>query len=91
MTVALYGEIDSDNCWTKIAIAAGGGSGMAMRLLESEQQLLGSEASVMQAATLSAAVADEFTTYGDAFATEQYRKQTAGNMLGAGLWEALHE
>ncbi|WKL02317.1 hypothetical protein Q0F98_39905 [Paenibacillus amylolyticus] len=57
VTVALYGEIDSDNRWTKIAIAAGGGSGMAMRLLESEQQLLGSEASVMQAATLAAAVA----------------------------------
>ncbi|MCW3790513.1 FAD binding domain-containing protein [Paenibacillus sp. LS1] len=91
VTVALYGEIDSDNRWTKIAIAAGGGSGMAMRLLESEQQLLGSEASVIQAATLAAAVASEFTTYGDAFATEHYRKQTAGNMLGAGLWEALHE
>ncbi|MGV2968213.1 FAD binding domain-containing protein [Paenibacillus sp. AGC30] len=91
VTVALYGEIDSDNRWTKIAIAAGGGSGMAMRLLESEQQLLGNEVSVMQAAALSAAVADEFTTYDDAFATEQYRKQTAGNMLGAGLWEALHE
>ncbi|WP_458461643.1 FAD binding domain-containing protein [Paenibacillus sp.] len=91
VTVALYGEIDSDNRWTKIAIAAGGGSGMAMRLLESEQQLLSSEASMMQAAALAAAVATEFMTYGDAFATEQYRKQTAGNMLGAGLWEALHE
>ncbi|WP_340398486.1 FAD binding domain-containing protein [Paenibacillus sp. FSL H8-0079] len=91
VTVALYGEIDSDNRWTKIAIAAGGGSGMAMRLLESEQQLLGSEASVMQAATLGATVASEFMTYSDAFATEHYRKQTAGNMLGAGLWEALHE
>lgn len=91
VTVALYGEIDSDNRWSKIAIAAGGGSGMATRLLESEQQLLGSEASVIQAATLAAAVASEFTTYGDAFATEHYRKQTAGNMLGAGLWEALRE
>ncbi|WP_339255727.1 FAD binding domain-containing protein [Paenibacillus sp. FSL R5-0713] len=90
VTVALYGEIDSDHRWTKIAIAAGGGSGMAMRLLESEQQLLNSEASVMQAATLTTAVVDEFTTYGDAFATEHYRKQTAGNLLGAGLWEALH-
>ncbi|WP_413408374.1 FAD binding domain-containing protein [Paenibacillus amylolyticus] len=91
VTVALYGEIDLDNRWTKIAIAAGGGSGMAIRLLESERQLLGSEATVMQAANLAATVVDEFTTYGDAFATEQYRKQTAGNMLGAGLWEALHE
>lgn len=90
VTVALYGEIDSDHRWTKIAIAAGGGSGMAMRLLESEQLLLNSEATVMQAAALAAAVAEEFTTYGDAFATEHYRKQTAGNLLGAGLWEALH-
>ncbi|WP_339307903.1 FAD binding domain-containing protein [Paenibacillus sp. FSL R5-0519] len=91
VTVALYGEIDSDHRWTKIAIAAGGGSGMAMRLLETERQLLGSEASVMQAANLAATVADEFTTYGDAFATEHYRKQTVGNLLGAGLWEALLE
>ncbi|MGN7413282.1 FAD binding domain-containing protein [Paenibacillus sp. SAF-068] len=91
VTVALYGEMDSDHRWIRIAIAAGGGSGMAMRLLESEQQLLNSEASVMQAAALAAAVADELITYGDAFATEHYRKQTAGNMLGAGLWEALHE
>ncbi|UPK46995.1 FAD binding domain-containing protein [Paenibacillus pabuli] len=89
VTIAFHGEVGADGRWNKIAIAAGGGSGMAMRLPDAEKLLLGSEASVMQASALAAAVETEFETYGDAFATEQYRKQTAGNMLGAGLWEAL--
>ncbi|WP_160319678.1 FAD binding domain-containing protein [Paenibacillus xylanivorans] len=89
VTIAFYGEVGTDGRWNKIAIAAGGGSGMAMRLPESEKLLLGSEASIVQASALAAAVVSEFVTYRDAFATEQYRKQTAGNMLGAGLWEAL--
>jgi len=89
VTIAFHGELGADDRWNKIAIAAGGGSGMAMRLTESEQLLLGVEASVMQASSLAATVMAEFETYSDVFATEQYRKQTAGNMLGAGLWEAL--
>ncbi|MDN4602267.1 FAD binding domain-containing protein [Paenibacillus sp. F6_3S_P_1C] len=89
VTIAFHGEVGTDGRWNKIAIAAGGGSGMAMRLPESEKLLLGSEVSIMQASALAATVVSEFVTYGDAFATEQYRNQTAGNMLGAGLWEAL--
>ncbi|MEK4057503.1 FAD binding domain-containing protein [Paenibacillus sp. FSL F4-0087] len=89
VTIAFHGEVDIDGHWIKIAIAAGGGSGMAMRLTESEKLLLGGETSVMQASSLAASVMAEFVTYSDAFATEEYRKQTAGNMLGAGLWEAL--
>ncbi|MGX1830227.1 FAD binding domain-containing protein [Paenibacillus taichungensis] len=89
VTIAFHGELGADDRWNKIAIAAGGGSGMAMRLTGSEKLLLGVKASVMQASSLAASVMAEFATYSDAFATEQYRKQTAGNMLGAGLWEAL--
>ncbi|PWW38775.1 MULTISPECIES: FAD binding domain-containing protein [Paenibacillus] len=89
VTIAFHGELGADGRWNKIAIAAGGGSGMAMRLPESEKLLLGVEASVMQASSLAGTVMAEFETYSDAFATEQYRKQTAGNMIGAGLWEAL--
>ncbi|MFJ2043228.1 FAD binding domain-containing protein [Paenibacillus taichungensis] len=89
VTIAFHGEVDADGRWNKIAIAAGGGSGMAMRLTESEKLLLGGETSVMQASSLAASAASEYVTYSDAFATEQYRKQTAGNMLGAELWEAL--
>ncbi|MGC5772320.1 FAD binding domain-containing protein [Paenibacillus pabuli] len=89
VTIAFHGELGSDGRWKKVAIAAGGGSGMAMRLPEAETCLLGSAASAMQASTLAVAVSSEFETYSDAFASEQYRKQTAGNMMGAGLWEAL--
>ncbi|MGF9696324.1 FAD binding domain-containing protein [Paenibacillus sp. MABNR03] len=90
VTIAFHGEMGSDGRWNKVAIAAGGGSGMAMRLPESEQLLRSGEASIMQATALGSTAASEFVTYSDAFATEHYRKQTAGNMLGAGLWEALH-
>ncbi|MFC9709569.1 FAD binding domain-containing protein [Paenibacillus sp. NPDC056933] len=89
VTIAFHGEVGTDGRWNKIAIAAGGGSGMAMRLPEAEKMLLGSVASAMQASTLAVAVRSEFETYSDAFASEQYRKQTAGNMIGARLWEAL--
>lgn len=90
VTIAMQGEIAPDGRWNQIAIAAGGGSGMAMRLPLSEQLLRDEVASVGQAAALAAKVISEFITYGDAFASEQYRKQTAGNLLGAGLWEALN-
>jgi len=90
VTIAFRGEIGTDGTWKKVAIAAGGGSGMAMRLPESEQLLLSGKASIMQTTALADAAASEFVTYGDAFATEHYRKRTAGNLLGAGLWEALH-
>ncbi|MEO2203294.1 FAD binding domain-containing protein [Paenibacillus pabuli] len=90
VTIAFRGEIATDGTWKKVAIAAGGGSGMPMRLPESEQLLLSGKASIMQTTALADAAASEFVTYGDAFATEHYRKRTAGNLLGAGLWEALH-
>lgn len=90
VTIAFRGEIGTDGTWKKVAIAAGGGSGMAMRLPESEQLLLSGKASIMQTTALADAAASEFVTSGDAFATEHYRKRTAGNLLGAGLWEALH-
>lgn len=90
VTIAFRGEVGTDGRWKNVAISAGGGSGMAMRLPESEQLLRSGEVSAVQAAALGTLAASEFVTYGDAFATEQYRKRTAGNMLGAGLWEALY-
>ncbi|WP_440109126.1 FAD binding domain-containing protein [Paenibacillus sp. QZ-Y1] len=90
VTIAFHGEVGADGRWKNVAIAAGGGSGMAMRLPESERLLRSGEISAMQVAALGTSAASEFLTYGDAFATERYRKQTAGNMLGAGLWEALY-
>ncbi|WP_310140369.1 FAD binding domain-containing protein [Paenibacillus amylolyticus] len=90
VTVAMHGEIGVDGRWKRIAIAAGGGSGMAMRLPLCEQLLLDEVASVGQAAVLASMVMTEFVTYSDAFASERYRKQTAGNLLAAGLWEAMN-
>lgn len=91
VTVALFGEINLENGrWDRIAIAAGGGSGLAMRLTEAEKLLQSGRADAAQAPMLAAQVMAEFITYTDAFATEEYRKQAAGNMLGAELWQVLH-
>lgn len=91
VTVALHGEINPDDGqWTRIAISAGGGSGIAVRLTDTEHWLQTEKADVSQAAGLAAQAATEFVSYTDAFATEIYRRQSAGNMLGAGLWQAFH-
>lgn len=91
VTVAFYGEINpEDGRWTQIAIAAGGGSGIAARLTETERWLRSGKADASQAAGLATQVAAEFVSYTDTFATEIYRRQSAGNLLGAGLWQAFH-
>ncbi|WP_434750914.1 FAD binding domain-containing protein [Paenibacillus amylolyticus] len=90
VTVAFLGEFDPDDRqWKRIAIAAGGGSGIAVRLTETEQWLRSGKADAAQAAGLAAHVAGEFASYTDAFATETYRIQAAGNLIGAGLWQAF--
>ncbi|MEK3823719.1 FAD binding domain-containing protein [Paenibacillus sp. FSL K6-1558] len=91
VTVACHGEINpEDGRWTQVAIAAGGGSGIAVRLTETEHWLRSGKADASQAAGLATQAVAEFVSYTDAFATELYRRQSAGNMLGAGLWQAFH-
>lgn len=90
VTVAYHGIIGADGRWIEVRIAAGGGSGMAMRLYETEALLSGKVADIQQSSALSHAAASEFVTYGDAFATDLYRSQATGNLLGGGLWEALN-
>ncbi|WP_186331689.1 xanthine dehydrogenase family protein subunit M [Paenibacillus xylanexedens] len=91
VTVAFHGEVNPDDGrWARIAIAAGGGSGMAVRLTETEQWLRSGKADASQAAGLATQAVAEFVSYTDAFASESYRIQSAGNMLGAGLWQAFH-
>lgn len=91
VTVAFHGEINPDDGrWINIAIAAGGGSGLAVRLTKTEHWLRSGKADASQAAGLAAQAAAELVSYTDAFATEIYRRQSAGNMLGAGLWQAFH-
>lgn len=90
VTVAFNGEIDPGNeRWIRIGIAAGGGSGAAVRLTETEQWLQSGRADAAQASGLAARAAAEFSSYTDAFAAESFRKQAAGNMLGAGLWQGF--
>ncbi|MMZ63265.1 hypothetical protein D1872_255100 [compost metagenome] len=89
VTIAYHGLIGSDGRWIEVRIAAGGGSGLAMRLNETEALLGGKVADIQQSTALSQAAVSEFLTYGDAFATDLYRSQAAGNLLGGGLWEAL--
>ncbi|MFD1990987.1 FAD binding domain-containing protein [Paenibacillus nicotianae] len=90
VTVAFRAKIDPLGYFSQVRIAAGGGSGIAMRLLTCEQLLEGHRYHAEMITSLAMLASEEFVTYSDPFASEQYRKQTAGNLLAAGLWETIH-
>ncbi|MDQ1233590.1 xanthine dehydrogenase C subunit [Paenibacillus sp. SORGH_AS306] len=90
VTVAFRAKIDPLGYFSQVRIAAGGGSGIAMRLSTCEQLLEGNRYQADMITSLARLASDEFITYSDPFASEQYRQQTAGNLLAAGLWETIH-
>ncbi|MCM3783755.1 FAD binding domain-containing protein [Neobacillus mesonae] len=89
VTVAFHGVLNREGHWMSVSIAAGGGSGYAMRLTQSETMLRGRKAELTFLPELATKISEEFETYTDLYATQQYRKQTASNLLVSGLWESL--
>jgi xanthine dehydrogenase C subunit len=89
ITTTYQGRVDADGILCDFRIAAGGGTGFAMRLTQCEVLLNGNPYSVALLQKLQQEVRDQFTTYSDAFASEQYRKNTAANLISSGLWKAL--
>ncbi|MFB5265567.1 FAD binding domain-containing protein [Paenibacillus enshidis] len=89
VTVAFMGRPDSIGGWSNVHVAAGGGSGIAMRLACSEVLL---HKGLTDLSLLAKTVKDEFVTFTDAFATAEYRAMTAGNLLAAELYKlASHD
>ena len=90
VTVAFRAMIDPLGHFSQVRIAAGGGSGIAMRLSRCEQLLEGNRYHAEMITSIASLASEDFVTYSDPFASEQYRQLTAGNLLAAGLWESIH-
>ncbi|WP_411349684.1 FAD binding domain-containing protein [Paenibacillus sp. WLX2291] len=89
VTVAFRAWIAEDGRLLHVRIAAGGGSGLGMRLYNCEQWLEGQIYDPSITTQLAELVTAEFISYSDPFATDTYRQRSAGNLLAAGLWESI--
>lgn len=89
VTIAFYGILNSQGEWTSLAMAAGGGSGSAMRLVQTEKWLREFPVSRLSFSELVKKVQDEFATISDVFAADSYRKQTAAGLFASELWKEL--
>ncbi|MDP4098725.1 FAD binding domain-containing protein [Paenibacillus sp. P96] len=84
VTVAFMGRPDSGGRWSPVTAAAGGGAGIAMRLVRTEALL---QNGLTDLSSLVQTVKEEFETFTDAFASAEYRAMTAGNLLAAELYK----
>lgn len=89
VTVAVHGLMNEAGEWDSIAIAAGGGTGHAMRLRDSEALLRGHKMNASSLSKLAETIEAEFMTFTDLYASESYRKQSASNLIVSGLWKSL--
>jgi carbon-monoxide dehydrogenase medium subunit len=89
VTSAFQGRVNEAGTLIEFRVAAGGGARESMRLEESEELLNGSRYSPALLHKLQQVIRKQFITYSDAFASEQYRKNTAANLISSALWKAL--
>lgn len=90
VTVAISAAIDPEHCFREVRIAAGGGSGRPQRLSRAEAMLEGVVYTEVLLPALYEVVEESFETYRDPFATELYKKKTAGNLVVAELWKVMN-
>ncbi|WP_379132812.1 FAD binding domain-containing protein [Paenibacillus sp. sgz500958] len=90
VTVALAATLSAERRMTNVRIAAGGGSGRPQRLQSAEAVLEGAVYEEQMLPAIFEAVAGSFETYTDPFATEAYKKKTAGNIVVSELWKAMN-
>lgn len=89
VTVAVSATIGPGNLISGVRIAAGGGSGRPRRLEAAEALLEGAVYEESMLSPLYEAVANHFASYSDPFATEAYKKKTAGNLIVSEIWKAM--
>lgn len=91
VTIAVTLTLDaSDHGMSGVRIAAGGGTGRPQRIVPAEALLEGKVWNDNLLATVYEAVESSFATYSDPFATEAYKKKTAGNLIVSELWKAMN-
>lgn len=92
VTIALAALVDTaSGRLSDVRIAAGGGSGRPQRLKDAEAQLEGMAYEDSLPGEVYDAVESGFATYSDPFATEAYKKKTAGNLIVSELWRAMNK
>ncbi|AEI41779.1 FAD binding domain-containing protein [Paenibacillus mucilaginosus] len=84
---ALTAVIREDGTLRAVRVAAGGGSSAARRLRGTEQELEGRGVDATLVRKLQTGVQEEWPAFADAFASAEYRRLAAANVLAAGLWE----
>jgi xanthine dehydrogenase C subunit len=89
ITAAYQGRVNADGNLSGFRIAIGGGAAYGMRLTLSECLLNDNRYSTALLQKLQHMIREQIVTYSDAFASAQYRKNTAVNLISAALWKAL--
>jgi xanthine dehydrogenase C subunit len=89
ITAAYQGRVNADGNLCGFRIAVGGGAAYGMRLTLSESLLNDNRYSAALLQKLQQVIREQMVTYSDAFASAQYRKNTAANLICAALWKAL--
>lgn len=85
VTVAMYREMTEQHTIKEIRMVAGGGVNTPRRLKMCERELIGKELTDDLMKSLSAGIKEEAALIGDVFASADYRRTVAANLLSAAL------
>ncbi|MCI2255721.1 FAD binding domain-containing protein [Domibacillus sp. PGB-M46] len=85
VTVAMYREMTDEQTIKEIRMVAGGGVSTPRRLKMCERELIGKELTDDVLASLSDSIKEESALIGDVFASVDYRRTVAANLLLAAL------
>ncbi|WP_426454253.1 FAD binding domain-containing protein [Paenibacillus sp. S-38] len=86
---ALSAAVREDGTLKGVRVAVGGGSSPARRLHGTELELEGRGVDAALVRRLQACVQEEWPAFPDAFASAEYRRLAAANVLAAGLWDGM--
>ncbi len=89
VTAALSGSIRPDGSIAEAAIVAGGGQTIPQRMFLAEKALKGRRPDRELLADVHRHVMNEFDAKPDPFASDEYRRKTAANLIVAELWRTF--
>ncbi|MFD0681062.1 MULTISPECIES: FAD binding domain-containing protein [unclassified Paenibacillus] len=89
--VTIAGELLTDTEYNirSIRLAAGSAASMATRLTDAEALLEGQQLSLRLIEYIHPLIKQQFNGGSDAFASNEYRRQAAANMIAAALWSRI--
>lgn len=91
LNVAMLATLGDDGTVLDLALAAGGGAMLPVRLTEAERLALGRRPDAALLGELHAAVLAAYAPQPDLFVGADYRRMTAANLASAALWQASED